>query len=331
MQHAAPESGLHPPAEGGTEGILPVGGGHRICWYRCGHPAGMPALVLHGGPGSGHSAALTGFFDHGTYDIIGFDQRGCGASTAIDDCRQNTTAHLVQDIESLRRHLGISQWLVVGGSWGATLALHYACRHPDAITGLLLRGTFVPAPTEVNWFWGGAAPLFPQAWQQLARHRSASKPADIVAWLHEVFHGHDVGLMLDVARAWHGWEQALSGTQADARSSEPDWTRAMRRCRVQAHYLIHGFWTDPEEWLRTWRSSDRLRRLPVQFLHGQQDRICRLEAARSLQQNLAGSRIESLEGCGHNPFHPAMSERMREKLRTFAQRGTFANEESDVR
>ncbi len=307
----------------GPAGFLPVGGGHVLHWQQAGDAGGLPALVLHGGPGSGHSPALWRCFDLGRYRVTGFDQRGCGRSTPRGETRHNTTAHLIADIEALRRHLGVDRWLVVGGSWGATLALAYACRHPGALSGLLLRGLFVPSPAELHAFFQGARASHPEAWERFAAPAPPGRRVQLLSWLTELFAGDDVALQLRATLAWRAWEHALAGLAAPPEPAGDALQQALDRYRVMAHYLAHGCWIDAQQGAAGWGDAAGLAGLPIQFLHGSRDEVCRPAAARAVQQGLPGSRWCEVPGAGHDPFHPAMAARMGQALAGFAAHGRF--------
>lgn len=310
------------PGPQGTvgEGWLPVSDGHVIHWQQAGAPDGLPVLLLHGGPGSGHSQALARQVDPGLR-AIGFDQRGCGLSTPQPGLAHNSTWHLVRDIEALRLHLGVTRWIVVGGSWGATLALAYAGRHPASVAGLVLRGLWVPTPAELDWFFHGAAALAPGAWSALAGLAPALRREALVPWLAEVFSGHDGALQARVARAWMGWEQALQGEAAEVPMEGEALQAAIQRYRVQSHYLQHGCWLGLEAGLQPWLQPQALRDIPVHFLHGTEDRVCRIGAAEAVHRQLPGSRFEAVRGAGHGPFHPAMAQALARWLARLAAAG----------
>jgi proline iminopeptidase len=293
-------------------GQLDVGEGHVIHWEAAGAPDGIPALVLHGGPGSASSPSLRQFFDPARYRVISFDQRGCGLSSPRGATVHNDTGRLVCDIERLRMHLGCSGWLVVGGSWGATLALTYAARHPAAVHALLLRNLFVPGKNELQWFFQDAAALHPVAWGALAGLAPLAERNALLPWLASVFADNDAVLQASAAVAWLGWERALAGAPAPQGRNLHD---AIDRFRIQAHYLLHGCWVAPAEWLGLagWPA-------PVLFLHGQRDAVCRPAAAWEVHQSLPGSRFAAVDA-GHDPFVPSMAEAMRRALDAFAGSG----------
>jgi proline iminopeptidase len=300
---------------GDGTGRLDVGEGHRLHWETTGAVEGSAALVLHGGPGSGGSPALARGFDPQRYRVVAFDQRGAGRSTPRGETRHNRTELLIADIEALRHHLGIERWLVVGGSWGATLALAYAARHPEAVDGLLLRGLFVPSASELHWSFEGARATHAEAGSRLAGAVSLAGGAPLLPALCRVFAGDDLATQSRATLAWLAWEHAQGGQSGAAPEPQGDaLQRAIDRYKVMAHYLAHRCWL---------ADGDALRDHPVLFLHGELDRTCRPAAARAVQRLLPASRFETVPGAGHDPFHPAMAQRMARALDAFAARGRF--------
>ena len=277
---------------------LTVGEGHRLYYEQWGRRDGPVALVLHGGPGSGFTERLRSFFDPGQFRVIAFDQRGCGRSTPRGECGHNTTAHLLDDIEHLRKALGVAQWLVVGGSWGATLSLAYATRHRARACGLLLRGFFWPGADNIEQFFAG------QPWRQWALQLDVGSVSERHA----------------AARAWWRWEQLQS---SQIPSDEPTALQLDTWCdryRVQAHYLQHQCWLNASS---LGRGAAALANLPIQFLQGSEDRVCPPASAQAVQGWLKGSDWQTVDGAGHDPFHPAMAQAMRDSLTRFAQTGRF--------
>jgi proline iminopeptidase len=281
-------------------GRLAVAGGHVLAWQEFGAPGGRPALVLHGGPGSALTPGLVRFFDLARWRVIGFDQRGCGASTPRGSTADNDTGHLLQDIEALRMQAGVSRWAVVGGSWGATLGLAYAARHPHAVSGLVLRGLFVPEPRELRWFFHDARTVAPEVWNELAGLEPPQARGDLLPWLAAVFAHGEPALQVRVALAWMAWENALAGAPLPA---APDLQQAIDRYRVQSHYLAHGCWLGGG---KLHEAARRLPAVPVHFLHGAADAVCRPAAAEAVHRLIPGSRFERVPDAGHDPTHPAM-------------------------
>lgn len=308
---------------GDGTGRLDVGEGHRLHWETTGAVEGRAALVLHGGPGSGGSPALARGFDPARYRVVAFDQRGAGRSTPRGETRHNRTELLIADIEALRRHLGIECWLVVGGSWGATLALAYAARHPASVDGLLLRGLFVPNASELHWSFEGARASYPEARSRLADAVSLAEGAPLLPALCRVFADDDLVPQARATLAWLAWEHAQGGQSGAAPEPQGDaLQRAIDRYKVMAHYLAHRCWLADGDAV-AWGALDALRDHPVLFLHGELDRTCRPAAARAVQRLLPASRFETVPGAGHDPFHPAMAQRMARALDAFAAQGRF--------
>jgi proline iminopeptidase len=201
---------LFPPIEPSTSGRLQLDALHSMYWEECGRHDGIPAVFLHGGPGSGASPKHRRFFDPQAYRIIVYDQRGAGRSTPLGELEDNTTPHLVADLEALRQHLGIERWLVFGGSWGSTLALAYAQAHPDRCLGLVLRGIFLCRDSEIDWFMRGMGTIFPEAWEAFAAHIPAAERGDLLQAYHRRLVDADAAVHMPAARAWSRYEGACS-------------------------------------------------------------------------------------------------------------------------
>lgn len=315
-----PASGmLFPPAEPWQSGRLDVGDGHSIYFEQCGSPAGIPLVVLHGGPGSGCSPRMRQLFDPTRFRIVLFDQRGCGRSTPRGGCAHNTTADLVADIERLRAHLGVERWLVTGGSWGAALAVAYAAAHREACAGAILRGIFLTGPADLDWFFAGAGRLFPQAWQALDQATPGQRHLALSDRLFDAVLGDDEGLAAEAVRRWMQWEATLDGG-APARLPEfPDAeTRAalLAKYRVQAHYLRHRCFLGEA---RVLELAATLGALPVAILHGEKDLVCRVENARRLHRAVPGSRLRIVAQAGHSPFELSMQQALVEAAALFPE------------
>ncbi|HSW03883.1 alpha/beta fold hydrolase [Aquabacterium sp.] len=313
---------------------LPVGDGHVLHVQEHGCAEGLPALLLHGGPGSGCSPLLRRFFDPKRYRLICMDQRGAGLSRPRGDITHNTTAHLLADLRALRAHLGLARWLVVGGSWGATLALAHAADQPQAVAALLLRASFLARADDLHWFFRGVAVEQPQAWQHFADHAPAERRDDLLPWLAEVFAQHDPARCRAIASAWSQWEQALaSGAAAQASAPQADdpalgapvnpaLDALIDRYRVQSHYLLHRCWLDSPTLLDRCAASPTV---PTLLLHGREDRICRPAGALALHRQLPHSALQWLDGVGHDPTHPAMVDAMVRALQCYAAQGDFGS------
>lgn len=295
----------------GTDFYLPVGDGHRLFVQTRGNPAGEPVLVLHGGPGSGCSPRLLTLYAPEARWIIAFDQRGAGRSLPAGATHANTTAHLVADIERLRRHLGIARWRVTGGSWGAALALIYAATHPAAVSGLVLRSSFVPGMGNVRWFFDDLAAQYPAAWQALAA--ALAPDTDLLPALARRLASPNPAVARAAALAWAAYEHAVADPARPPFAPPPDDALAalVARYRVQAHYLLAGCFIDEAAFFAACAS---LAGLPITLIHGRKDQVCPPRNAERLHANLPGSRLVWVEGCGHTPFHPAMQAAWRAAL-----------------
>ena len=217
MADRNPESstrrGLYPSIQPYRTGRLSVSSHHELYFEESGNPAGKPVVFVHGGPGGGTNGQMRQFFDPKRYRIVLFDQRGCGHSTPHASLIENTTWHLVEDMESLRVHLGIERWQVFGGSWGSTLGLAYAQTHPERVTELILRGIFLLRRSEIEWFYQnpyGAGSLFPDLWEQYVAPIPVAERGDMVAAYYQRLTSSDPDTLLSAAKAWSIWEGATS-------------------------------------------------------------------------------------------------------------------------
>lgn len=285
---------------------LRVDGGHELQVREWGSAAGIPALVLHGGPGSGCSPLLARFFDPARFRVIGMDQRGAGASLPSGGTLHNTTTDLLADLRCLRRALGVTRWLVVGGSWGATLALLHAIDAPEAVAGLLLRGLFLARAQDLASFFE------PHGWA----HWQPSV-GSLVDRLDQSLHFGAPAEQAQLVRHWWAWEQKMDSAPAAA---EPPLDALLQRYRIQAHYLRHSCWlTEPP-------LLDRLHRVPavpLRMLHGSGDRICPIAGARAAAARLPLAQWIEVSGAGHSPTHPAMVSAMVSSLDNWSRSGRF--------
>ncbi|WP_020667937.1 prolyl aminopeptidase [Amycolatopsis nigrescens] len=295
---------LYPPIDPHENGMLDVGDGHSVCWEVCGNPAGKPAVVLHGGPGSGAAPMARQHFDPDAYRIVLFDQRGAGRSTPHatepgTDLSVNTTWHLVADMERLRTHLGIDRWQLFGGSWGATLALAYAETHPERVSEIVLRGVFTARRSELEWIYnGGAAHLFPDAWQQYLAPIPDELRGDPMAAYRELLHHPDQAVRERAAIAWSSWEGAIVSL-IPQRGFVADYARpafALTFARIALHYFGHGAWLEEGQLIR---DAPKLAGIPGVIVQGRYDAVCPPVTAYELHQAWPDSRLILVNTAGH--------------------------------
>jgi proline iminopeptidase len=302
---------LYPPLEPYRTGRLRVSDLHEIHFEECGNPEGLPALVLHGGPAGGIMPYLRQGHDPARYRIILFDQRGCGLSTPTACLTDNTTWHLVADIEALRMHLGIERWQVAGGSWGSTLALAYAVTHPERVTALVLRGIFLLLERELRWFYqDGAGHVLPEAFADYLAPIPPAERGDMIAAYHRRLTGDDAALRRDCARAWSVWEgSALALLPDPARiASFAEDAFAAAFAALECHYFMHRGFFPQDGWLLT--QAHRLRGIPGVIIHGRYDMITPMSSAHALAQACPDVKIVVVPDAGHTGTEPGIADAM---------------------
>lgn len=302
---------LYPECLPYRTGRLRVSDLHELHFEECGNPSGKPALVLHGGPGGGISEFLRRGHDPARYRIILFDQRGCGQSTPFASLEENTTWHLVADIELLRQHLGIDRWQVAGGSWGSTLALAYAISHKARVTELVLRGLFTLRKAEIDWFYqSGTSFLFPEEWQAYLAPIPLAERGDLVAAYYRRLTGADAGVRLACARAWSRWEAAtLSLLPNPARVEEFGADLfATAFASIECHYFANRGFFERDGWLI--EQAAGLHGLPVTMIHGQYDVVTPLDTAWLLKQQMPWAELLIIPDAGHTGTEPGIADAM---------------------
>lgn len=297
---------LYPPIDPFDQRMLDVGDGHKIYVEQCGHPQGIPVIVLHGGPGGGCSPAMRRYFDPATYRIILFDQRGCGRSRPHASVTDNTTWHLVADIERIREALGIERWAVFGGSWGATLALIYAQAHPDRAAYLTLRGVFLMTRAELDWFYGGGAGrFFPDLWREFTRIIPEDERGDLIAAYHRRLFSGDLMLETRYARAWAGWENALASIDHVGPSGDAPADYARAFARLENHYFQNAcFLGGPDALIA---GLPRMAGVKGSIVQGQYDMICPPATAWRLHRAWPGSTLTMVPKAGHALSEPGIT------------------------
>jgi proline iminopeptidase len=284
-----------------------VGGRHAIHFEQCGNPRGVPAIFLHGGPGSHTRPVHRRFFDPQRYRVVLFDQRGCGQSTPAGATAENTTQHLVDDIEALRRHLELERALLFGGSWGCTLALAYAAAHPERVAALVLRGVFLASRAEIDWYLDGLRNFVPEAWEALARGQGGSS---LLARYHELVNQEGDREALAAAQRWVGYEAAVMnlGAAGAAAAVTDAPVAVLARARVQLHYLVHDCFLRPGELIS---GLARLWEVPALIVQGRLDMVCPPRAAIELARRLPRAELRLVEHGGHSASGRDMAEALR--------------------
>ncbi|HLF38660.1 MAG TPA: prolyl aminopeptidase [Burkholderiales bacterium] len=300
-----PRTELFPEIEPYSAGILKLDGVHAMYWEQSGNPEGAPVLFLHGGPGAGASAAHRRFFDPVHFRIVIFDQRGAGRSTPLGELRDNTTLHLVADIERLRDHLGIERWLVFGGSWGSTLALAYGEAHPERCAGFILRGVFLCRSSEIEWFLYGLRTLFPEAWRTFAEVIPATERGDLLAAYYRRLADPDPAVHVPAARAWSTYEGVCSTLlpSAETVAHFAGDGVSLGLARVEAHYFSHGIFL-PENSLLG--NVGRLRHLPCIIVQGRYDAVCPIATADEVHRAWPESEYIVVPDAGHSAWEPGI-------------------------
>ena len=313
---------LYPPCTPYASGMLDTANIHRIYWETSGNPEGIPVLFVHGGPGSGTSPIQRQFFDPARYRIVLFDQRGSGRSTPHGELADNTTPHLVADMEALRRELGIESWLVFGGSWGSTLALAYAEAHPGRCSGLVLRGIFLCRNSEIDWFLDGIRALFPEAQRQLAEFIPEAERHDLLTAYHRRLIDPDPAVHQPAAWQWATFEASCSTLLPSpelvaAFGSEQT---ALSLSRIEAHYFVnHIFLPDN----RLLANIDRIRDIPAVIVQGRYDAVCPIVSADELARAWPEARYVVVPDAGHSAFEPGVCRELVGACDRFAQTGAF--------
>lgn len=310
------QPGLFPPTEPFDQRMLDVGDGHILYVEQCGNPRGRPAVVLHGGPGGGCSPAMRRYFNPEIYRIVLFDQRGCGRSRPHAEVAANTSGHLVADIEKIRQALGIADFLVFGGSWGATLALLYAQAHPERVRALVLRGVFLMTEDELQWFYGGGAGRFwPETWEAFVAPIPPGERGDLIAAYHRRLFSGDPAGEIRHARTWAAWENALASIDSDGWAGEAPADYARAFARLENHYFVNkGFLPEDGHILK---NAGRLAGLPGVIVQGRFDMICPPKQAMALHRAWPGSELRMVGRAGHALSEPGISAELARAVRGF--------------
>lgn len=302
---------LYDAIEPYDSGHLKVSAVHQLYYEQCGNPNGKPVVFLHGGPGAGLTPDYRRFFDPDAYRVVLFEQRGAGQSIPHASLDDNTTWHLVSDIEQVREHFGIERWLVFGGSWGSTLSLAYAERHPERVTGLVLRGIFLGRQNETRWFYEaghGASAIFPETWEQYVRIIPESERGDMIRAYYRRLTSDDAAVRLEAARAWSLWEASALKLIPDQKLidefTEPD--TAIAVARIECHYFINNCFFETDNYLI--ENVNRIRHIPSVIVQGRYDIVCPVLSAWDLHRAWPESSLQIIPDAGHSVTEPGIAD-----------------------
>ncbi|MGZ5032597.1 MAG: prolyl aminopeptidase [Usitatibacter sp.] len=310
---------LYPPIEPFASGMLDLEAPHRMYYEQSGNPRGVPVVFLHGGPGAGASPVHRQFFDPAFYRTVILDQRGAGRSTPLGCLENNTTPKLIEDLETLRRHLGIERWIVFGGSWGSTLALAYAEHHPDRCAGLVLRGIFLCRASEIDWFLYGLRAVFPETWRTFAQFIPAHERGDLLTAYHKRLTHPDPSVHMPAARSWSVFEGSCS-TLLPNPALVADFATdrvALGLARIEAHYFRHGIFL-PDDFLL--ENAPKLKPIPGVIVQGRYDIVCPTVSADDLHLAWPEATYAIVADAGHSAFEPGIRSRLVAAMEDFKKR-----------
>ena len=308
---------LFPPLEPYASGYMPTDGVHTLYWEECGNPNGVPVVFLHGGPGAGAGPTQRRFFDPKSWRIIIFDQRGAGRSRPFAELRDNTTEHLIADMERLRTLCGIQRWHLFGGSWGSTLALAYAETYPDHCLSLTLRGIYLATPKEVTWFLYGMRTIFPEAWENFSAHIRPPQHQDVLAAYLKRLTDPDPAIHIPAARVWAHYERSCSRllpTEEAVRLPAADDHHDLAIARIEAHYFAHNLFLPPTRLLD---EIDSVRKIPAVIVHGRYDIVCPIDTAYELHRAWPEADFRIISDAGHSALEPGIRSALIEATERF--------------
>ena len=310
---------LYPTAELFNSFQLPVSDMHSIYVEESGNKHGKPVIFLHGGPGGGISSSYRQYFDPEKWRIIMFDQRGCGKSTPFAELKENTTWDLVEDIEKIRKYLGIDSWVVFGGSWGSTLSLAYSQTHPNSCKGLILRGIFLVRKKEIDWFYQeGANNIFPDRWESFLAPISPDKRNNLLKAYYEILTGDDHSKKIEAAKAWSTWEGSTVRLLLDENfiGDFSDEKFAEAFARIECHYFMNNCWFDSDNYLI--ENIDKIRNIPTVIVHGRYDIICPVVQAWDLHKAWPEADFHIIPDAGHSIYEEGIKNKLIEYTDKYA-------------
>ncbi|MFP6710905.1 MAG: prolyl aminopeptidase [Rhodospirillales bacterium] len=296
---------LYPDIEAYAKGMLDLDGHHQMYWEVSGNPDGVPVVFLHGGPGAGAAPSHRRFFDPEHYRIVIFDQRGSGRSKPFADIKNNTTQHLIADMETLREHINIEKWMVFGGSWGSSLAMAYGIEHPNRTSGFILRGIFLCTQKELNWFLEGIKTVFPENWRDFRDFIPEPERGDLLAAFHKRLIDPDRSIHEPAARVWARFEGACSTLLPNPRSvaGMDSGRAALALARIEAHYFVNDLYLADDYFFS---NLDSIRSIPAVMVQGRYDMVCPMVTADKLAQNWPESKLVIVPDAGHSAMEPAI-------------------------
>ncbi|XHB98786.1 prolyl aminopeptidase [Nitratireductor sp. ac15] len=309
---------LYPEIEPFESGMLDVGDGHTVYWERVGTRGAKPVVFLHGGPGGGCSPTHRRAFNPEKYDVMLFDQRGCGRSKPHAELEANTTWHLVADIERLRNLMGVEKWQVFGGSWGSTLALAYAETHPERVSELILRGIYTLTRAELDWYYQfGVSQMFPEKWERFIAPIPEEERGDLMAAYRKRLTSSDRVVQLEAAKAWSLWEGETITLLPDQGLTEDfgEEDFAIAFARIENHFFVHGGWFEDGQLLR---DAHKLAGIPGVIVHGRYDMPCPAHYAWQLHKAWPDAQFHLIEGAGHAFSEPGILDRLIRETDQFA-------------
>lgn len=299
---------LYPDIKPYAQRQLKVAPPHTLYVEECGTPEGIPVLFVHGGPGGGCTPKHRCFFDPLVYRIVLFDQRGCGRSTPHAELGGNNTDALVEDMEAIRKALGIERWLLFGGSWGSTLSLVYAERYPERVLGLILRGIFLCRRQDLHWFYQeGASHVFPDFWQSFLAPIPVAERGDMMAAYYRLLTGSNELARMGAAKAWSGWEAQCATLRPDSQLYDQftDPRMALALARIEAHYFVNDAFLRPNQIIE---DAHRLQGIPGVIVHGRYDMVCPFDNAFALHEAWPGSELKIIADAGHAASEPGITD-----------------------
>jgi len=316
-------SGLFPEIEPRSSGMLALDSLHSMYWEECGRRDGIPVVFLHGGPGAGSTPKHRRFFDPCAYRIIVYDQRGAGRSKPLGELRDNTTPHLIADLEALRRHLGVERWLVFGGSWGSTLAIAYAQAHPERCLGLILRGIFLCRRSEIEWFLYGMRSVFPEPWEKFSGFLPRTERGNLLVSYHRRLVDPDPGVHMPAARAWSVYEGSCSTLLPSAETVAyfAGDVVALGLARIEAHYFVNNIFLGENALLE---NAGRLSEVPGVIVQGRYDMVCPLVSAHELHLAWPQADYRIVPDAGHSAWEPGILGALVEATEHFKRVLSFA-------